>query len=451
MNSSLLIKDVHLVNEGKIICADVLIQSDRIVKIASHINATGAERIIEGRHGYLLPGMIDDQVHFRQPGLTHKGTIASESQAAVVGGTTTVMDMPNVQPPTLTLSALEQKFQLAEQRCATNYSFYLGASADNLEQIKRLDPAQACGVKIFMGSSTGQMQIDDPDVLAAIFRYSPVLVATHCESDAIIAENFWQMQARYGEDIPMHLHPEIRSEQACYASSSLAVELARRERARLHVLHLTTEKELQLFQKLTLPALAQADVTAEVCVHHLTFSDADYGRFGTLIKCNPAIKKRSDQMALIDAVNRDVIDVIATDHAPHTWVEKQQRYAKAPAGIPLCQHSLQMLLELYHRGWMTLEKIVQKTAHAVANRYEIKDRGYIREGYFADLVLVDLHKTHEVTQSSLRYRCGWSPFTHHCFRSSIASTIVNGQLAWHQGQLLQDNLGQRLVFDRARR
>lgn len=444
----LLIKDVYLVNERKITLSDILIQSQRIKKIAPDISPMATDRVIEGKGRYLLPGMIDDQVHFREPGLTHKGDLATESRAALAGGTTTVMEMPNVKPPTLTLDALEDKFKRAAERCLTNYSFYLGSSTHNLEQIKRLDPNQACGVKIFMGSSTGNMQVDDPDILRAIFKSSPVVITTHCESDTIIAANYKRARAQYGDAIPMDAHAWIRSEGACFASSSLAVELAKSENARLHVLHLTTAKELSLFTPKSLKELAHANITAEVCVHHLSFDAYDYPRLGSQIKCNPSVKTTQDRFALIDAVNRDIIDIIATDHAPHTWQEKQNDYSQAPSGIPLCQHSLQMLLELYHKGWLSLETLVQKTAHAVAERFQIQDRGYIREGYYADLVLVDLNKPHCVTPESLLYKCGWSPLLHQTLKSSIDATILNGNLAWFEGRFMDLIPGMRLAFKR---
>ncbi len=444
----LLFKDIYLVNERKITLSDLLVQSCRIKKIAPHITPLPKDQVIEGQGRYLLPGMIDDQVHFREPGLTHKACLASESRAAIAGGTTTIMDMPNVSPPTLTLSALEKKFQRAREVCLTNHSFYLGSCADNLDEIKSLHPNQACGVKIFMGSSTGNMKVDDPQVLRQIFRRSPVLIATHCESDALIQANEQHARSLYGEFVPMKAHAWIRSRQACYASSSLAIEIAKSEQARLHVLHLTTADELALFSKKSLTGLKHENISAEVCVHHLFFTDSDYERLGSQIKCNPSIKSRGDQQALIDAVNRDIIDIIATDHAPHTWQEKQQSYFNAPSGIPLCQHSLQMLLELYHKGWMPLETIVQKTSHAVAERFQIKDRGYLREGYFADLVLVDLHAKSVVKPETLYYQCGWSPMMHHQFNSQIVSTVVNGHLLWHEGQFLQTRPGARLTFTR---
>ncbi|ENY70879.1 dihydroorotase [Aeromonas diversa CDC 2478-85] len=447
--NKLLISQATLVNEGQIYAADVLIEGERIARVAPHIEAPADAIVIDARGKHLIPGMIDDQVHFREPGLTHKGTIRSESRAAVAGGTTSFMEMPNVNPQTTTIDALEAKYAIAEHSSVANYSFYLGATNDNLEEIKRLDPKRNCGVKIFMGSSTGNMLVDNQETLAAIFRESPVLLVTHCEDTPTIAANEQAARERWGEQVPMREHAHIRSDEACYRSSSLAVALAKEHGAKLHVLHLTSAKELSLFTpSQDVKELRTKQITAEVCVHHLFFNEEDYETLGSQIKCNPSVKTVADQHALLDAVRSDVLDIIATDHAPHTWEEKQQSYFKAPSGIPLVQHSLLALLELYHNGVFTLEKIVQKTSHAVAERYEIEDRGYIREGYYADLVLLDLGKPYVVNDSNILYHCAWTPFNGYRFHSSIDTTLVNGQIAYQGGQVTDALLGKRLTFDR---
>ncbi|MGL5949426.1 MAG: dihydroorotase [Aeromonas sp.] len=444
----LLIKAAKVVNEGTIYTRDVLIADERIVCIAPAITPQDDEtQVIDAAGRYLLPGMIDDQVHFREPGLTHKGTIASESRAAAAGGTTSFMEMPNVNPATTTLEALEAKFALAANNSAANYSFYLGATNDNLSEIQRLDPAQCCGVKVFMGSSTGNMLVDNPATLSAIFATSPVLIVTHCEDTPTIAANEAAARAAFGDDVPMREHGRIRSRAACLKSTQLAVDLAKEHHARLHVLHISTHDELALFTpSQTLAELAQKRITAEVCVHHLYFNEADYARLGSQIKCNPAIKTSDDQLALQAALREGRLDVIATDHAPHTWAEKQNSYFNAPSGVPLVQHSLQALLELYQHGVLSLELIAQKTAHAVATRFGVVDRGFIREGYFADLVLVDLDATTLVREENTFYHCGWSPFTGHTFASRIDLTLVNGQIVWQDGQFVAQNAGKRLNF-----
>ena len=447
--NKLLIKNAKLVNEDSIFAADMLVQDERILKIATDIRAEGNIQVLDAAGRYLIPGMIDDQVHFREPGLTHKGTLASESRAALAGGTTSFMEMPNTQPQTTTLEALEAKYQLAACRSLANYSFYLGATNDNLEQIKRLAPNQTCGIKVFMGASTGNMLVDNTETLAAIFRESPVLIATHCENTPLIQAAEAEARARYGEDIPAREHANIRHAEACYASSSLAVELARRYAAKLHVLHITTAKELSLFTaSANLSELKDKNITAEACVHHLHFQQQDYDRLGHQIKCNPSVKTAADRLALLDAVRSGVIDIIATDHAPHTWEEKQNSYFKAPSGLPLCQHALLSLLEHVHDGVLDLPTIVKHTSHAVAERYQIRDRGYLREGYYADLVLLDLDAPSLVTRDSLLYHCGWSPFDGFQFRSRIETTIVNGQIAYTGGQIITARPGKRLEFCR---
>jgi dihydroorotase len=440
--SSLLIINAQLVNEGSIVESGVYIENGRISQIGQ-VDHLQADQVIDAKGQYLLPGMIDDQVHFREPGNGLKGTIASESSAAVAGGITSFMEMPNTSPPTLTIDALKQKYALAGGKSLANYAFYMGTSNDNLQDILSLKPGDACGIKIFMGASTGNMLVDNPDTLARIFAEAPILVATHCEDTPTILRNEARYREQYGEEVPFSEHPNIRSEEACYLSSSLAVELAKTYGTRLHVLHLTTEKELSLFE----PGPVNGKrITAEVCVHHLWFDESDYANKGALIKCNPAVKKASDRDALRAAINKDVLDVIATDHAPHTWEEKQGSYFNAPAGLPLVQHALLSLLDLVDQGVFTLEQVVHKTSHAVAECYGVVDRGYLREGYCADLVLVDRQAGTEVTRDSLLYKCGWSPFEGHRFNSRIATTIVNGNVVWDGNQVNTSVLGQRLQF-----
>ena len=439
---SLLIVGAELVNEGKISRADVFINEGRIEQIGdlSHMQA---DRVLDASGQYLIPGMIDDQVHFREPGDGKKGTIASESAAAVAGGITSFMEMPNTSPPTLNIAALNDKYERAAGRAHANHAFYMGTSNDNLDDIRQLKPNDACGIKIFMGASTGNMLVDDPEILASVFSEAPILVATHCEDTPTILRNEDRYRQQYGDDVPFFEHPNIRSAEACYKSSSLAVELAKQHGTRLHVLHLTTERELSLFEA---GPIADKRITAEVCVHHLWFDETYYDEKGALIKCNPAIKRPSDKKALREAVRNDVLDVIATDHAPHTWEEKQSSYFKAPAGLPLVQHALLSLLDLVHAGEFTIEQIVNKTSHAVAECYGVAERGYVREGYWADLVLVDMQQTTEVSDDSLLYRCGWSPFSGHRFKSRIATTIVNGQVVWEGGAICAEAEGKRLTF-----
>lgn len=445
MTQKILITQGQIVNEGKIEAADILIKDGRIAKIAPTIQADDAQ-VIDAEGKFVIPGMIDDQVHFREPGLTHKGEIATESAAAVVGGITSFMEMPNVNPLTISLETLEDKYQRAAQKSLANFSFYMGASNDNLEVIKSLPVDVACGIKVFMGASTGNMLVDDPDILEGVFANAPILVATHCESTPIIQANEEDFLARLGEDgIKPSDHPTIRSEAACLASSTFAVELAKKHGTRLHVLHLTTAIELGLFSA---GDVNNKQITAEACVHHLYFNEGDYDKLGNLIKCNPAIKRREDQQAIIKAVNDDVIDIIATDHAPHTWEEKQRPYPKAPAGLPLVQDALLSLMEHYHNGTFSIEKIVQKTSHAIADRFQVEDRGYLREGYWADITIINPHGRTERNNGNVLSKCGWSPFSGTTFRSSIDSTIINGQTVWHEGKLDKDFRGKRLKFDR---
>jgi len=441
----MLIKNAQVVNQGKICTLDVQIKGERIHKIAANIRPSINETCIDAKGKYLLPGMIDDQVHFREPGLTHKGTIASESKAAVAGGITSFMEMPNVNPATTSIEALEAKFEIAAYSSLGNYSFYLGATENNLDQIQRLDPSKHCGVKVFMGASTGNLLVENETALESIFQESPTLIVTHCESGPVIAKNQTRLD-QYNREIVIQDHPIIRNDDACYASSSYAVNLAKRFKSQLHVLHITTAKELDLFSPGNIEGKA---ITAEACVHHLWFSDKDYDRLGNQIKCNPAIKKESDRLALIAALKDGRIDIIATDHAPHTWAEKQVAYPQAPAGLPLVQHALLSLLDQVHKNAMTLEQVVEKTAHNPAIRYAIKDRGYIREGYYADLVLVDIDNPTLVTQDSLLYHCAWSPFLNHQFNASIKSTWVNGHQVYDgQTVITHSNAAKRLVFEK---
>ena len=445
--SRLLITNARLVNEGKVSDADVLIRGERIEKIADSINAPDNADILDAAGRYLLPGMIDDQVHFREPGLTQKGDIASESAAAVAGGVTSFMDMPNVSPQTTTREALADKYAAAKGRARANYAFYLGATNRNIEEIKALEVSEACGIKVFMGASTGDMLVDAQDALTEVFAKAPVIIVTHCEHSPTIRDNEARAKAEFGADVPMSEHPKIRSATACLTSSSMAVELARRHDARLHVLHLTTALEMGLFSR---ASRSEKNITAEVCVHHLWFDESRYEDLGTRIKCNPAIKTARDREALVRAVNDGRIDIIATDHAPHTSVEKKSSYFKAPAGLPLVQHALQTLFDLAKDGQLSVETIVERTSHAVADIFGVVDRGYVREGYFADLVLIDNTRPYTVEASNLLYKSHWSPFEGHTFSSTIDTTIVNGNIAFQDGQLAGDIVGQRLQFNRGR-
>ncbi len=440
-----LILNARVVNDGRITEEDLWLRNGRIEQIGSNLSAKPAEIIIDAAGKVLMPGMIDDQVHFREPGATHKGDLCTESRAAVAGGITSFMDMPNTNPLTVTLEALEHKYVLAAQKSLANYAFYLGATNENIDVIRSLDPRQACGIKVFMGASTGNMLVDSEEALEAIFRDAPILVATHCEDTPIIQANEQSFREQFGEDVPMEAHPQIRSEEACFRSSSFAVDLARRHGTRLHVLHLTTAREMKLFQK---GPLDNKRITAEACVHHLYFDESDYAHKQAFIKCNPAIKSRRDRDAIRQALLDGRIDVIATDHAPHTLDEKLNRYFSAPAGLPLVQYALPMVLEMYHDRLLSLELIAEKTSHAPARLFDIPERGYIREGYWADLVLLDLERSERVEREDVRYKCGWSPVEGRIFRSIIESTFVNGHLAYHQGKLDESQLGQRLKFNR---
>lgn len=443
MNTTLLL-NANIVNEGKIVEGDVLIKGPYIERIGKDLSSIPADFTIDTKGGHLLPGVIDDQVHFREPGLTHKGTIHTESRAAVAGGVTSYMEMPNTIPPAFTHELLENKYAIASQRSLANYSFYMGASNDNIDEVLRTDTKKICGLKIFMGSSTGNLLVDDTRTLEAFFSGFPSVIATHCEDEATIRKNSMSYRDQYGEDVPIRCHPLIRSEEACYRSSSLAVDLAKRFGTRLHVLHISTAKEISLFNNI-LP-LEKKKITAEACIHHLWFNDEDYNRLGTLIKWNPAIKTAHDQEAVLSAVLDDRIDVIATDHAPHTLEEKGNSYFKSPSGGPLIQHSLVAMLEFYHDGKISLEKIVRKMSHYPAILFRIENRGFVREGYFADLTLVNLNDPWEVNKSNIRAKCGWSPFAGFTFKSSVSHTFVSGHLAFANGVFDNAKPGMRLGF-----
>jgi dihydroorotase len=443
----LLISNARLINEGEIREADILVSGDRIDKIARGIAAPDNTIVIDAAGKYLLPGMIDDQVHFREPGLTNKGDMATESAAAAAGGITSFMDMPNVNPQTTTRAALADKYRMADGRCSANYGFYLGATNRNIEEIRALQVGESAGIKVFMGASTGDMLVDSPEVLEQLFADAPVILLTHCEHTPTIRDNEAKAKAQYGENVPISEHPRIRSSQACLTSSSMATEMARRHGSLLHVLHLTTAIEMALFSR------APRDdkrITAEVCVHHLWFDESRYTDLGAKIKCNPAIKTAQDRQALINAVNDGRIDVIATDHAPHTSSEKKKTYFKAPAGLPLVQHALLSLFDLAAAGHFSLETIVEKTSHAVADIFGVVDRGYVREGYFADLVLVDPDAPYNVNSTNLLAKCHWSPFEGHTFGSSIDTTIVNGTVVFADGALTGEIAGRKMQFARGR-
>lgn len=447
-----LIKQATIINEGKSFVGDVLVENQRIKKIASSISDEFANEInAEGL--WLIPGIIDDQVHFREPGYTHKATIYSESKAAVAGGVTSFMEMPNTNPPARTQELLEKKYEIARKTSLANYSFYMGTGNDNLEEVKRTNPKTVCGVKIFMGSSTGQLVVDNEKSLEGIFKHSPTLVATHCEVDSMIKKNADELKMKYGNAIPVELHPIIRNEEACLASSKHAIELAKQYNTRLHILHISTAEEISLFNN-EIP-LYQKNITAEVCVHHLWFTSDDYKTLGPQIKCNPAIKDKRHAPLLFDALLNNKFDVIATDHAPHTWEEKYSKtengesdYFKSPSGLPLIQHSLNMMLMFYHQGKISAEKIVEKMCHAPAICFKINHRGFIREDYFADLVLVNPNSENIVTKESLKYKCGWSPLTGTKFKGAITHTFVNGNLVYANNSFEESTNGLRLEFNR---
>jgi dihydroorotase len=444
--SSLLIKNATLINEGKSYLSDVLIRNDEIEKIASEINLPDKNtELIDAEGLILIPGVIDDQVHFREPGLTHKADLFTESRAAAAGGVTSFMEMPNTIPQSTNIEELERKYELAAEKSLVNYTFYLGATNNNLDQIKKIDPTKICGVKVFMGSSTGDMLVDNKKTLEGIFAESPTLIATHCEDETSIIANTEKYKLECGDDIPFSYHPIIRSAEACYKSSSLAVELATKYGSQLHILHLSSAKELSLFEANS--NVLDKKITAEVCVHHLWFNSNDYEKFGSRIKWNPAIKTAFDQEQLWNGLLNNKLDVIATDHAPHTIEEKNNKYFKAPSGGPLVQHSLVAMLEFYHQGKISLETIVKKMCHAPADLYRVTGRGYIREGYKADLVLINLNSPWIVSKSNLLYKCGWSPFEGVNFRSEVVQTFVNGKSVYKNGSVGAGS-GERLIFNR---
>ena len=444
--SKLLITNARLVNEGQITDVNVLIEDGFIAAIGPGLPAERVDQVIDANGQYLLPGIIDDQVHFREPGLTHKGHIASEARAAVAGGVTSFMEMPNTVPNALTQELLADKYAIAAQTSLANYSFFIGVSNHNLDEVLRTDPKTVCGIKVFMGSSTGDMLVDDEHILNALFRDSPMLIATHCEDEATVRANLERYKAEYGDRATAALHPLIRNEEACLRSSSLAVELARRHNTRLHVLHISTADELVLFGN-SLP-LSEKRITAEVCVHHLWFDSRDYATLGNQIKCNPAIKDPHHKAALLAALLDDRLDIIATDHAPHTWAEKQQSYWQAPSGLPLVQHPLLMMLEFVQQSKLDIETVVRKMSHAPADCFQIDRRGYVREGYWADLVLVDVNQPTTVTKDNLLYHCGWSPLEGQTFGATVTHTIVSGKLVYQNGQFVSDAPGQRMQFNR---
>lgn len=441
-----LIKNAFVVNEGETKKMDVLIEAGKISHLGKAIQADEHTTVIEAAGKHLLPGLIDDQVHFREPGLTHKACIRSESRAAVAGGITSFIEMPNTNPQTTTVEELKRKFAIAAQDALANYSFMFGGTNDNFDEIKKLDTTQVAGLKLFLGSSTGNMLVDNEDVLRKIFSSTDLVISVHCEDEPTIRKNLAAHVEQYGDDIPIEKHPEIRSHEACYLSSSRAIALAKETGARLHVFHLSTAQETNLFDN-SLP-LAEKKITAEVCTHHLWFTSEDYKEKGTFIKWNPAVKNKEDREALWAALNDDRIDVLATDHAPHTLEEKQNPYTKAPSGGPLVQHALLALLTAVKAGKITLEKMVEKACHNPAILFQIAKRGYLREGYFADLVLVDLNKTVTVKKEDLLYQCGWSPFEGTTFDAAIEKTWVNGNLVYDQGHIIEIDAAKRLTFNR---
>lgn len=441
-----LIKKATLVNEGEIFVSDVLIENNIISQIDREIDLPSNCTEINAEGLYLLPGAIDDQVHFREPGLTHKGEIYTEAKAAVAGGVTSYMEMPNTNPQATLLTELEKKYKRASECSLANYSFYMGGTNVNLEETLKADYTNVCGLKLFMGSSTGDMLVDDQKTLEGFFSKINTLIATHCEYDPLVKENQKRIIEEYGEDLPAYFHPVIRNEEACFKSSSMAVELAKKHNTRLHILHISTAKELSLFTN-KIP-LKDKLITAEACIHHLWFCDDDYKTKGNFIKWNPAVKTSYDRDKIFEAVLNDTIDVVATDHAPHTLEEKNAKYLQAPSGGPLVQHSVLAMLDFYHQKKISLEHIVKKMSHDVANLFRINSRGFIREGYFADLILVDLKKQTSVTKENILYKCKWSPFEGHTFKSSIEKTFVNGNLIYDNGKFNESHFGSRLTFNR---
>lgn len=445
--NTILIKNASIVNEGVITQGDVLIENDRIAEVSETISVKSSDtKVIDADGQYLFPGMIDDQVHFREPGLTHKGTIESESKAAVAGGITSYIEMPNTVPQATTIALLEDKFAIAKETSWANYSFMFGGTNDNLEEILAVDEKKVAGLKLFLGSSTGNMLVDDPEILERIFSQTKLLIAAHCEDEATIQANLAKYTEEYGDAVPMECHPKIRSEEACYISSSKAVALAKKTGARLHVFHISTAKETQLFDNKK--PLAEKKITAEACIHHLWFTDADYATRGSRIKWNPAVKTEKDREGLWKALNDGRIDIIATDHAPHTIEEKENPYISAPSGGPLVQHALEALMEMHDRGYISVEKIVEKTAHNPAILFQIKERGFIKKGFKADLVLIDPKAPWTVKKENIAYKCGWSPFEGITFKNRVTHTIVNGVLVYENGKFPHRGKGERLTFNR---
>ena len=443
---SILILNAKIVNEGRIYESDVLLEEGRISKISPNLSSLRADKVIDAKGKYLIPGVIDDQVHFREPGLTHKGDIYTESKAAVAGGVTSFMEMPNTIPNALTQELLADKYLIGASTSLANYSFFMGVSNDNYDEAMKTNIHDVCGLKIFMGSSTGNMLVDNINSLEKIFSDANLLIATHCEDETTIKTNTAYYKERYGDNIPPSFHPEVRNEEACYKSSSMAAALAKKHNTRLHILHISTEEELALFRN-DIP-LKEKRITAEVCIHHLLFDKRHYDTFGNLIKWNPAVKEARHKESLLKALLDDRLDIIATDHAPHTWEEKQLPYWQAPSGGPLIQHTLNVMLEFYNLGKITLEKIVEKMCHAPAECFQLKERGFIKEGYYADLVLIDLDKPWKVQKENILYKCGWSAFEGYSFHSSVSHTIVSGHLAYVNGKFDESKKGERLLFNR---
>ena len=441
----ILIKNACVVNQNKIFSSDVLIQNQKIYKVAKNID-TVADKVIDADGLFLIPGIIDDQVHFREPGLTHKATISTESKAAIAGGITSFMEMPNTKPQALTQELLEDKFKIASKNSLANFSFFMGASNDNLDEILKTNPKNVGAIKIFMGSSTGNMLVDNKKVLEEIFSKSKMPIAVHCEDEDTIKHNLSIAIKKYGKKIPIDEHPKIRSVEACYKSSKLAVELAKKHNTRLHVFHVSTEKEIELFENNS--ELSSKKITAEVCIHHLYFDEDDYQSKGSLIKWNPAVKKSTDRKALLRALINNKIDVIATDHAPHTIEEKKKNYLDAPSGGPMVQHALNVMLDFYQKGEISLEKIVEKMCHNPAICFNIQKRGFIKEGYYADLVLIDLNKSWKVNKDNILYKCKWSPFENKVFKGKVTHTLVNGNIVYENGIFDENKKGMRLLFDR---
>ena len=440
------LKNAQIVNEGRIIASDLRIENGRIAKIATDITPTPGDIVLDVKGKHVFPGMIDDQVHFREPGLTHKATIASEARAAVAGGVTSFMEMPNTVPNALTQALLADKYAIAAAGSLANYSFFMGAGNDNLEEVLKTNSRDVCGIKIFMGSSTGNMLVDNAQTLEKLFSSCEMLIATHCEDEPTVRARTALFKEKYPENAPAYIHPLVRNEEACYLSSSMAVDLAKKNNTRLHILHISTEEELALFERGK--AVKDKKITAEVCVHHLWFDAAQYDTLGNQIKCNPAIKDAHHKTALRKALVSGELDIIATDHAPHTWEEKSQEFWKSPSGLPLVQHPLLLMIDLAKEGHISLELIAEKTAHAVADCFQIEDRGYIREGYWADLAIVDLNKPLKVSKENILYQCGWSPLEGHTLSASVEHTFVSGHLAYSQGSFDESKTGKRLLFNR---